>query len=241
MFAIQLWIFLSDTVRGETWSLTEILWWIRHQLRFVCLQSSVVNKLTLVLVIAAYLPSWSPAARTRTRCPSWSPLAPSSAWSRSSRGCCPLGPPASSTRSPCCLRRRQPATQHRGKAARSLAPSSSLSWHARARTGTHADTPLSFQIYRLRFTPPRLISSMPVRERQREPRREDLKTWSKSWRQLPARLSSRGRGGAGGRTSCQQKRKVSIRIKLDAGKFNFRSTFRINFNIRLYRCREMGF
>lgn len=174
-----------------------------------------------MFVIAAYLPSWSPAARTRTRCPFWSPPALSSAWSRSSRGCCPLGPPASLTRSPCCPRRRRPGTQHRGKAARSLA----------LLARTRARTQLSFQIYRLRFTPPRLISSMPVRERQRESRREALKSWSKPWRKLPARLRSRGRRGAGGRTSCQQKRKVSIKVKLTAGELHFRSTFRINFII----------
>lgn len=187
-----------------------------------------------MFVIAAYLPGWSPAARTRTRCPFWSPLALSSAWSRSSRGCCPLGPPASLTRSPCCLRRRQPGTQHRGKAARSLDPYYFC-------LGTHTDTPLSFQIYRLCFTPPRLISSMPVRERQRKSRRDDLKTWSESWGKLPATLASRVCRGAEGRTSCQQKRKVSIKIKLDAGKFNFRSTFIINFIVWLYRCREMSF
>lgn len=179
--------------------------------------------------MAAYLPGWSPAARTRTPCPSWSPLALSSAWSRSSRDCCPLGPPASLSRSPCCLRRRQAGTQHRGKAARSLAPSISLL--ARAHTHALTHTPLSSQIYRLRFTPPGLISSMPVRQRQRGSRREEAV--KRVLGSLPAGLGSRLGRAAEGRASCQRTRKVSIKVKLHARNSNFRSTFRINLIIWL--------
>lgn len=81
---------------------------------------------------------------------------------------------------------------------------------------------------------------MPVRERQPESRwgrAEALE--EKSRRKLPARSSSRGcRGAAGGR-SCQQKRKVSIKVKLDAGWSHFRSTFGINVIIWSHRCWEM--
>lgn len=84
--------------------------------------------------------------------------------------------------------------------------------------GTQTDTPLSFQIYRLRFTLP--CRWIPQRR------------WGEvKWilEESAARLGSRVCRGAEGRASCQQKRKVSIQIKLDAGKFNIRSAFRINF------------
>lgn len=225
-------------MRNEA-SLTYFAFFVISSHLFVCCHLESIKSHFEVFLAAAYLPSWSPAARTRTRCPFWSPLALFSAWSRFSRGCCPPGPPASLTRSPCCPRRRQPGTQHWwGGGGKRRALGTHTRTQSRART--HEHTPLSFQIYRLRFTPPRLISSMPVRERQPESRwgrAEALE--EKSRRKLPARSSSRGcRGAAGGR-SCQQKRKVSIKVKLDAGWSHFRSTFGINVIIWSHCCWEM--
>lgn len=105
-------------------------------------------------------------------------------------------------------------------------------WHARRHTAFFSDlpAPLHSAAVNLFHASARKAARTPQR------RSEDLK---QILEELPARLRSRALGGAEGRTSCQQKRKVSIRIKLGAGKFNFRSTFRINFIIRLYRCREI--
>lgn len=83
----------------------------------------------------AYLPSWSLAVHTRTRCLFWSPPAVSSRWSRFSRGCYPPGLLVFASRSPWSPRRGLALLwwEHRRRLSLSLARN--FNWTAPSRLG----------------------------------------------------------------------------------------------------------